>query len=92
VITGEGCLDGQTVRGKTPVGVSRRVKEAGVPVLALGGAVNEGADALFDQGIVAVHSIVRGANTLPEVLAHDEENLRFAARNLAATWYTGREK
>lgn len=91
VITGEGCLDGQTMRGKTPVGVSRRAKAAGVPVLALAGAVNEGAEALFDQGIVAVHSIVRRATTLPEALAHAEENLRFAARNLAATWYTGME-
>lgn len=50
------------------------------------------AEALFDQGIVAVHSIVRRATTLPEALAHAEENLRFAARNLAATWYTGMEK
>lgn len=92
VITGEGCLDGQTMRGKTPVGVSRRAKAAGVPVLALAGAVNEGAEALFDQGIVAVHSIIRRATTLPEALAHADENLRFAARNLAATWYTGMEK
>ncbi|WP_165854928.1 glycerate kinase [Marinobacter sp. JSM 1782161] len=86
VVTGEGCLDGQTVRGKTPVGVSRRALRAGVPTIALAGAVNDGADVLFDHGIVAVHSIVRGVTTLADALENAEDNLRFAARNLAATW------
>ncbi|MBD3642314.1 MAG: glycerate kinase [Marinobacter sp.] len=92
VVTGEGCLDGQTVRGKTPAGISRRARAAGVPVFALAGSVNDGAEALFDHGVAAVHSIVRGVTSLPEALEHAEENLRFAARNLAATWYTGMEK
>ncbi len=39
VITGEGRIDSQTASGKTPVGVLRRAKAQGVPVVAIGGSV-----------------------------------------------------
>lgn len=42
VLTGEGAYDGQTARGKTPAGVARLAKEAGLPALVLAGSV-EGA-------------------------------------------------
>lgn len=37
VITGEGALDAQTLRGKAPVGVARAAAAAGVPVVAVSG-------------------------------------------------------
>ncbi|WP_460369296.1 glycerate kinase, partial [Actinocorallia lasiicapitis] len=37
VITGEGSLDSQTLRGKAPVGVARAAARAGVPVVAVSG-------------------------------------------------------
>ncbi|MGM9649100.1 MAG: glycerate kinase [Butyricicoccaceae bacterium] len=37
VVTGEGCLDGQTAFGKTPAGVAAAAKRYGVPVIALAG-------------------------------------------------------
>ncbi|ROO83761.1 glycerate kinase [Actinocorallia herbida] len=37
VITGEGSLDPQTLRGKAPVGVARAAGRAGVPVVAVAG-------------------------------------------------------
>ena len=37
VITGEGALDWQTLRGKAPAGVARAAVRAGVPVLAVAG-------------------------------------------------------
>ncbi|WP_245677069.1 glycerate kinase [Nocardia acidivorans] len=37
VITGEGCLDEQTLHGKAPIGVARAAAAAGVPVLAVAG-------------------------------------------------------
>ena len=39
VVTGEGRLDAQTLRGKGPAGVAARARAAGVPVLALAGSV-----------------------------------------------------
>jgi glycerate kinase len=37
VITGEGSLDAQSLRGKAPVGVARAASRAGVPVVAVAG-------------------------------------------------------
>ncbi|HYK47189.1 MAG TPA: glycerate kinase, partial [Parafilimonas sp.] len=37
VITGEGSIDEQTLRGKGPYGVAKRAKQKGVPVIALAG-------------------------------------------------------
>lgn len=37
VITGEGSLDAQTLRGKAPMGVARVAARAGVPVIAVAG-------------------------------------------------------
>jgi glycerate 2-kinase len=39
VITGEGRIDEQTLRGKAPLGVARRAVPFGVPVVAVAGAI-----------------------------------------------------
>ena len=39
VITGEGMMDGQSLMGKVPVGVARRAKLKGIPVVAVVGAL-----------------------------------------------------
>ena len=43
VITGEGSVDGQTVYGKTPVGVARVAKSFNKPVVAVAGTIGAGA-------------------------------------------------
>lgn len=53
VITGEGCLDGQTVMGKAPVGVAKIAREFQKPVLAFSGCVTEDAKACHAAGIDA---------------------------------------
>ncbi len=53
VITGEGCLDGQTVMGKAPAGVAKIAKEFQKPVLAFSGCVTEDAKACHAAGIDA---------------------------------------
>jgi glycerate 2-kinase len=57
VITGEGSLDQQTLRGKAPVEVARRAAGAGVPCLAVAGRVALGPDALAAAGFVAAHAL-----------------------------------
>ncbi|WP_258341495.1 glycerate kinase [Saccharopolyspora gregorii] len=37
VVTGEGALDRQTLRGKAPAGVARAARDAGVPIVAAAG-------------------------------------------------------
>lgn len=39
VITGEGSLDSQTLEGKAPVGVARRARARGIPVIGMAGVV-----------------------------------------------------
>jgi glycerate kinase len=50
VITGEGALDRQTLRGKAPAGVARAAAGAGVPVLAVAGRNTLSAEELRDAG------------------------------------------
>ncbi|SKA82856.1 glycerate kinase [Thiothrix eikelboomii] len=83
VITGEGKIDGQTAHGKTPIGVARRAKQHGVPVIALAGSITAGAEAVYDQGIDAVFSIVPGVVTLPDALRDAEANLERTSIGLA---------
>ena len=71
VITGEGCLDGQTAMGKAPAGVAKIAKEFQKPVLAFSGCVTEDAKACHAAGIDAFFPIVRGAVSLEEAMQTD---------------------
>lgn len=84
VITGEGKIDGQSVYGKTPVGVARLAAKHGIPVIAVAGSVGPGADNVYQNGITAVFSIGTGPCTLEEALSKAAENLRATIRNVAA--------
>lgn len=42
VITGEGCSDYQTLKGKTAAGVLERAQRKGVPVMLVSGAIRDG--------------------------------------------------
>ena len=66
VITGEGRLDSQTAYGKTVSGVARAAGQRGIPVLALGGEVTEGAGKLHELGVTAMLSIAPGPLTRGE--------------------------
>jgi glycerate kinase len=84
VVTGEGRVDGQTVRGKTPVGVARVAQRHGVPVIAIGGSLAPDTHLVHAHGIDAVFAAVNRPGTVAEALALAAENVRRAARNAAA--------
>ncbi len=56
VITGEGRLDNQTAFGKTPHGVARVAKRAGLPVIAICGSLGEDPQIVHTIGIDAFFS------------------------------------
>ncbi|HEX2075851.1 MAG TPA: glycerate kinase [Geodermatophilus sp.] len=57
-VTGEGALDGQTLRGKAPAVVAGRARAAGVPCLALAGVVRLlDPDRLRAAGFAAAHAL-----------------------------------
>ena len=68
VVTGEGRLDGQTVRGKAPIGVAEIAKKFDKTVLAFAGSVTPDAVACNDHGIDAFFPILRGISTLEEAM------------------------
>ena len=66
VITGEGRIDGQTVNGKTPMGVAAVAVKVGVPVIAICGCTGEGWQNVHKVGIEAVFSSTTGRLTEEE--------------------------
>ncbi|MEV8631765.1 glycerate kinase [Streptosporangium sp. NPDC051023] len=57
VITGEGALDEQTLRGKAPAGVAAAAAKAGVPVVAVCGLRALGEEELAAAGITAAYAL-----------------------------------
>jgi glycerate kinase len=62
VVTGEGSLDEQTLRGKAPAGVAAAARRAGVEVVAVAGQCLLDRSALEGAGISAVHALVDEAS------------------------------
>ena len=73
VITGEGCLDGQTIMGKAPICVARLAKACGrkgkvKQVIAFAGKLGEGAEACLEHGIDSYFEIDRGTASMEEAM------------------------
>ncbi len=75
VLTGEGSVDAQTLRGKTCAGVAAVARRHGVPVIVLGGRVTADA-AAFASDSVALVTITPEGQPLDEALRRGPENLR----------------
>ena len=82
VITGEGRIDGQSLGGKVPVGVARRARQAGVPVVAIVGVVGPDCEAVYDAGITAIFPTNREALPFSELAARAAEDYRRTLRDL----------
>ena len=82
VITGEGHLDSQSMRGKTVIGVARRAKALGIPVAVLAGGCETALDAVYAAGVSGVFPVNPSPCTLEEARRHGQENLRFTVGNL----------
>jgi len=82
VLTGEGRLDSQSLRGKVVAGVAQRAKAAGVPVVAIVGAVGSDADAIYDMGVCSVFTTNHAPEPFETARLHSHDNLRRTIRNL----------
>ena len=85
VITGEGCLDHQTVYNKAPIGVAERARAHGIPTVAISGSLGDRYAEVHHHGIAAAAAITSAPMTLEEASEHaaelvanaTEEALRF---------------
>lgn len=70
-ITGEGRIDGQSVRfGKVPVGVAKRCAQRGIPTVAIVGGIGEGAEGLFDLCESTIQTTVSGPMSLQAAMSN----------------------
>jgi len=78
VITGEGCIDLQTCQGKGPAVIAHAAREAGIPVIAIGGAIHPEASPLFD----GIFSIANGPISLEEAMTNSYELTKLLSYQL----------
>ncbi len=76
VITGEGRIDSQSVRGKVISGIAKRTQRAGVPLVAIVGSIAPDAVAAYDLGVTALFGIDRTAKAFAEYAAESAEYYR----------------
>ncbi|WP_433924185.1 glycerate kinase [Vreelandella sp. 21] len=86
VITGEGRLDGQSLSGKTPIGVARTAKRHGKPVIVLAGSLGEGWQACLGEGVTAAFALADGPMTLEAALPRTAELLADRCESIARLW------
>jgi glycerate kinase len=75
VITGEGRIDGQSLRGKVVVGIAGRAKEKGIPLIAVVGDIGDDIQQVYSKGVTAVVSINRVAVPFEKAAARCETDL-----------------
>ncbi|WP_192458814.1 glycerate kinase [Musicola keenii] len=89
VITGEGRIDSQTIHGKVPIGVARVAKRYNKPVIGIAGSLSADVGIVHEHGLDAVFSVLYNICSLEEALDNAADNVRMAARNIAATLKIG---
>ena len=84
-LTGEGCLDGQTLSGKALYGVAQRARSLAVPTVALVGALGQRPEDALACGLTSYRVIGHG---LPEAesMRRAEELLEAASASVVAGW------
>jgi glycerate kinase len=82
VITGEGSIDRQTLKGKGPFGVANKTKLKGVPVVALAGKVPLIKDLELQKYFDVLLSIGDGSFDMNTAMATASENLTRTSREV----------
>lgn len=86
VVTGEGTLDWQSLRGKVVAGVAHAALAAGVPTVVVAGQVHAGRRELVSIGIESAYAVADTPEQLRAALADPAGTLAARARRVARTW------
>ena len=85
IFTGEGKIDSQSLSGKVVIGVARKAKQKGVPVIAVVGGADGDMSKAYQQGVSAIFAI----NKMPQDFSisrnFSKENLTFTMDNILRT-------
>ncbi len=82
VITGEGRIDTQSLRGKAVIGVAKRAKAKNVPVIAVVGDIGDGIEEAYKLGLSGIFSINRVAVPYDKAVLRSENDLYLTMENI----------
>ncbi|HKL58266.1 MAG TPA: glycerate kinase [Sphaerochaeta sp.] len=82
VLTGEGKIDSQSLRGKVVIGVARRAKKANVPVVAVVGDIADDVEGAYDEGVSGIFSINRLAVDFKIAKTRAHQDMEMTVDNL----------
>lgn len=82
VFSGEGKIDFQSLRGKVVIGVARRTKKVGVPLIAIVGDIGDDIESAYDEGVSAIFSINRVAVPFNVAKLRSRSDLAHTMENL----------
>ncbi|MDM1268734.1 glycerate kinase family protein [Acinetobacter indicus] len=82
IITAEGAIDCQTLRGKVPAEIAARAAKFNKPVIALAGTLAHDAECVYDIGIHAISSIMSSPMSLQEAIENSETLVIQASERL----------
>ena len=84
IVTGEGRIDFQTLRGKTISGITKIAKKHQTPVLAIGGSlVEEALPPLYEAGISAAFSLLTAPMSLEEAIVRGQALMKQTGESVA---------
>ena len=89
VVTGEGSLDEQTLRGKAPAGVAAAARAAGVTAVAVAGRNTLPASVLESAGIAQAYTLSEIEEDPERSMREPVPLLRRLAGRIAADWLGG---
>lgn len=82
VYTGEGRIDGQSLRGKVVIGVARKARKKGVRTIAFVGDIGDDVSKAYDEGVSGIFSINRVAVPYKEARTRARSDLALTVDNL----------
>lgn len=86
VITGEGCMDWQTVFHKAPIEVAKRASARGLAVIGVAGSLGRGATDVLDHGVTLIEGTVDAGAAMPQTEAEAHALLADATERAVRRW------
>lgn len=86
VVTGEGCLDWQSLRGKVVAGVAQRAQRTATPVVVVPGQALVGRRETMAVGINGCYPVAVTPEEVEAAMADPVGTLRARAAAVAGTW------
>ncbi len=88
IITGEGKLDAQTAKGKAPYAVGKAGFRRGIPVVVLGGSIDDSILPQYPPEFSAVFASILSPCDVETAMSKSEVSLPFVAEQIGRFWRT----